>query len=95
MFVLKEYSCEWKHGAGFIPNPVDLFAQAHCTFETRAFGRVELSFFVMVELALQRQLNHNAFPVFIALLMCLFNNHCHHLEAYNRIWYELPPPPQR
>jgi hypothetical protein len=27
-----------------IPNPVVLFAQALCTFSTRAFGRVELLF---------------------------------------------------
>jgi hypothetical protein len=29
----------------FIPNPVDLFEQAPCAFETRAFGRVKLLFF--------------------------------------------------
>jgi hypothetical protein len=29
-----------------IPNPVDLFAQARCTLETRAFGRVELLFLI-------------------------------------------------
>jgi hypothetical protein len=31
---------------GLIPNPVDLFAQARCTLETRSFGRVELLFLI-------------------------------------------------